>query len=44
VPLPESWHGFQVGIPAQIPEPMSLSLLALGLIGLGAMLGRKART
>lgn len=44
IPLPEFWHGFQVGFAAQVPEPMSIWLLAVGLIGLGSMLGRKARS
>ena len=37
IPTAEFWHGFQVGLPAAIPEPSSVVLVLAGLMSLGAM-------
>lgn len=49
-PTSENWHGFQFGIrtterlePTAVPEPGSLSLLAISIAGLAATRRRKAR-
>jgi hypothetical protein len=47
VPSPETWHGFTVGVaavagPTQvIPEPATVTLLGLGLVGIGAFARRR---
>ena len=43
IPSSEFWHGFQIGF-AAVPEPMSIWLMMIGLIGLGAMVRCKARS
>jgi len=43
VPLPENWHGFQVGIlSTAVPEPATLALLGLALAGFGFARRRKS--
>ena len=44
IPSSEFWHGFQIGFAETVPEPMSIWLMMIGLIGLGAMVRCKARS
>lgn len=37
----ENWHGFTVGAPAQVPEPATLGLVGIGLVGLAVAARRR---